>query len=430
MPKGQKKTDVLSRTERWELRVTSEQEKLLVAISTAQIQVYNWAFDWRIKAYQLQKSLSVGQAKTSFADCLKQVGKDEWGLEMPDEIKRHLYIQINGLSHFGKRPLRYPRNWDEETLDMLNSNMSSYFTLLERGDPDARRTRKRIEGRFYAIPGRSGFSIRKGKLVFAPNIFGRDTLAFDIPEEYQLPLLARAKHITKMVISRDEPWLNKPGRYWASVSYEIPKPEEEPFVPEEAVYVALGTASIGIFSSKGEEVVELWSVDGHWIPKIDDIEVSLRAPKTDDNPWPIQKGSKKWRKLKAKRRKMFDLMSRQQTQNRREVVSLRLIEKVVDGIIRGHGVHFVVSDIVIRSKEGKLADGSKAGRGGSQGLNRQAQGKGMAYLAQWLSVKAPEVGGTVRKHRFEPPPGLPHGKDNKLALARALRQSFLASFSA
>ena len=124
-------------------------------------------------------------------------------------------------------------------------------------------------------------------------------------------------------------------------------------------------------------------------------------------------------------------MARQQTQDRREVVAIDLIEKTIENVIRGHGVHFVVTDLRIRSKEGKLADSEAAERGGPLGLNWSAQNTGaIGYLARWLETKAPEYGGSVRKCRlpYEAlPKGLPQGHENKIAIAKAMRDYTLTA---
>lgn len=419
MPKGKLKTDVLSRTEKWELVVTSEQEQLLMKISDGLREYYNWALEQWQAAYAAWRA------------------EKKSGTEKPLTRIPTFFDQVNLLTGVGVQDraaslwrANILRNWKEETLDSLHGALKSFFALAKKGDPDARPPQPRREQYFCAIPGRSGFSIRKDKLVLAPNIFGRDTLVFDIPQERQAMMLARASNFTKFIITRDEQNVSRPGRYWVSLSYEIPKPEEKPFVPQEAVFIAPGASSIGVISPKGEEVIELWRPDKHWKPKINAIETSLEAPVRGTNFHPLKKGSRKWRMLHGKRSEMFRIMAAQQTQNRREVVSRKLIEKAVDDIIRGHGVHFVVSDVVVRSKEGKLADASKPERGGSLGLNWAAQNIGsLGYLVQWLGIKAPEAGGTVRKHRFDPPPGLPQGHGNKILMARALKESFLASCS-
>ena len=125
-------------------------------------------------------------------------------------------------------------------------------------------------------------------------------------------------------------------------------------------------------------------------------------------------------------------MARQQKQDRREVVAIDLVEQIVENIVSGHGVHFVVTDLEVRSKKGALADSSKKERGGSLGLNWMAQNTGtIAYLAQWLGQKAQEQGGTVRKHKlpYEAlPRGLPEGHENKIKMAHALRNDFLTSW--
>lgn len=423
MAKGLANDTVLYRTEKWELKANEAQTHLLVGISDGLREIYNWGHEIWMTAYEeyrKEKKASPGMKPAT---------------KLPT-----FYDQVNELTALGEEDrkaglarARIPRNWKEETLDALHGALKSFFELVKKGDPDHRPPRLRSEKRFSAIPGRSGFSIKRGRVVLASNIFGADTLSFPIPAEYQAGMLARATRFKKFVISRDEPNLAKPGRFWISVSYEIPKPEQQPFVPEEAVYVALGASHIGIVSPHGEEVVSLWRPDAHWKPKTDDIEASLKATYDDPAFRPIQKGSCKWRRLRQKREKMFGIMGAQQKQDRREVVALDLLEKVADGVAYGHGVHFVVTDLVVRSKEGKLADASKEERGGPLGRNWAAQNTGaLGYLVEWLEQKAPEYGGTVRKHKLPYtalPDRLPDGPERKILIARALRDDFLRSLN-
>ena len=95
---------------------------------------------------------------------------------------------------------------------------------------------------------------------------------------------------------------------------------------------------------------------------------------------------------------MYELMARQQKLSQREL-AIKLI--------RRHGVHFVVTEIVVRSKDGKLADRTKPERRGDLGLNWAAQNTGaLSYLVLWLEGKVKERGGTVVRRKLvldEPP---------------------------
>ena len=148
---------------------------------------------------------------------------------------------------------------------------------------------------------------------------------------------------------------------------------------------------------------------------------------------------------------MFRIMADQQTLNRREVVMRQLVEREqpikMNARTRrhrlkhgrppppnaltkllGHGRHFVVTDLVVRSKEGKLADTEQAGRGGMLGLNWSAQNTGaIGLLVRWLEEKVKEHGGSVRKHTLPAVlPRLPQAPDErKIPLAHVLRDDFL-----
>ena len=120
------------------------------------------------------------------------------------------------------------------------------------------------------------------------------------------------------------------------------------------------------------------------------------------------------------RRRMQHLSSRQNLQDEREVARY---------ILERHGTHVIVSELVVRSKEGKLADSEKPGRQGRLGLNWAAQNTGsLARLVALLEEKAKEYGGSVRKHKLvlaEYPPGT--GAANKLWMVEKLKESFLAT---
>lgn len=339
------------------------------------------------------------------------------------EHKITLFDQINALTsrrHNDSAFARVPRNWQEETLDALDGAYKSFIMLRKNGDPKARTPRLKSAEHFCEIPGRFGFKVIEGKDValLCGNLADDTKLLFPIPELYQQGKLARAVGVKKFTLYRDESDMRKPGRFWISLAYEIPKPEERPFMPEEAVYISLGASSIGIVSPKGEELIKLWRSDKYWKPTVDSVDERMKQS---------TKGSRKWHKRRAAKLKMLRIMSAQQKQDRREIVATDLLEKTIGDLVLGHGVHFVVTDLVVRSKKGKLADASKPERGGQLGLNWSAQNTGsIAYLVQWLEEKAKEHGGTVRRHRLLiAPPNLPQGHENKIAMARALRDEFL-----
>jgi putative transposase len=422
--KGKDTKEVLYRTAKWELKASAEQAALLIRASDGLREIYNWGLAAWMAEYEKYRQEKKADPEAKPATKLPS-----------------LFDQINLLTTLGEEDRKaglargtLPRNWKEETLDALHGALGSFFALVKNGDRDARPPRPRSEKYFSAIPGRSGFALKKGRIVLAPNIFGADTLSFPIPARYQAAMLARATKLKKFVIARDERDLAKPGKLWVSVSYEIEKPEPRPFVSEEAVFVSLGASSVGVISPKGEEVLELWRSDKHWKPLADAAGSRCEGREAKAGPGIATRGSRKWRKRQAARAKMLRIMAAQQTQDRRELVARELIEKVIDNLVTGHGVHFVVTDLVVRSKKGKLADGRKESRGGPLGLNWSAQNTGaIGYLAQWLEEKAAEHGGTVRKHRLPRealPADLPTGHANKLLIARALKDDFLKAHAA
>lgn len=321
-----------------------------------------------------------------------------------------LFGQINALTALRRDDPAYaatPRNWQEETLDTLDGAYKSYFALRRNGDPDAKPPRFRREGNFAEIPGRFGFGICDG--VFELRGGDGRVLRFAIPD-YQQGKLGDALKVKKFTLYRDEHDLEKFGRYWVSLAYEIVKPQTQEFSPVDAVFVAVGASSIGVLSPKGEEVIPLWRPDKHWKPKVVAIEARMKT---------LTKGSRRWKRLAEARRKIFLQMGRQQKHNQRETVVRKLL---------AHGRHFVVNEVVIRSKEGKLADGADHARGGALGLNWAAQNTGsIARLVAQIEMKATENGGTVTSVKLPPPPkDIGRGHHNKLAMAKFLRETFLA----
>ncbi len=419
-----KKEEILARTIKWELALSPEQEALIIRISDGLREYYNWALETEQSAFDAYTAAVKANPE------VKPNGKKH--LNEIDLYSRFSPIRARD-GDAGLYRATVPANWVlESSLKACTAAYRSFFALVKNGDHDARTPRAHESGWFHTIQGGSAFSVKGDRVVLAPQIFGADTLAFPIPAAYQLKALAHSVRNAKFQITRSERNLQKPAGFFISVTYEIPLPEQVPFVPEEAVYIALGASSIGVVSSKGEEVIPLWRPDKHWKPRTVAIEATLgRNAKAPGHPRALQKGSRKWQKLEAKRRKMFRIMGAQQMQNRREVVSIDLIKKVLsEGV---HGVHFVVTDLVVRSKEGKLADASKKGRGGHTGLNWAAQNTGtIAYLVDWLKEKVREHGGSVRKHKLPLtalPSPLPQGDERKILIARALRTDFLSSLA-
>ncbi len=299
---------------------------------------------------------------------------------------------------------KIPRNWQEETLDALDGAFKSFFVLVKNGDSAARPPWQRRERYFCEIPGRSGLSIGEESVVFAPNIFGKETLRFPIPKYCQA--LLRDRKVKKFTLFRDEALLSQPGRFWVSVVYELDAPQPEALRSERAVFVAVGASWLGVVHAGGEEVIKLWRPDKHWKPRIDALEERLKN---------CTKGSRTWHRRVSAARKMYRLMAAQQKQNQREVVKR---------LLRYGSMHFVVEDFLIR---GGLADGSKPERAK---LNWGVQNTGsIARLVAHLNEKAKEHGGFVLKHKpsSQPISGL-HGT-NKIPMAQRLKRDFLESSS-
>lgn len=407
MAKGKKNDTVLYRVVKFEIHPESEQLALLQKVSDNLMIVWNDALLERQRLFERHHQ--------PLYEAMKTAGESELvGLRtaLKAAYRDHritLFDQINALTARrcgGSAYAQVPRNWQEETLDTLNGAYSSFLALRRNQDKDARPPRLRGAWDFHEIPGRFGFKILDGSFVLSPG--GGATFTFPIPE-HQQGKLADALRVKKFTLFRDERDIRKPGRFWVSIAYEIHRMAETPFDPHRAVYVSLGASSFGIVSPKGEEVLSLWRPDKHWKPKLDALEERVKQ---------CAKGSRVWKRRTAARITMMRKMAAQQRQDQREAVARDLLR---------HGVHFVVSDVSIRSKKGKLADAEKPERSGPLGLNWAAQNTGsMAYLISWLEEKAKEHGGSVRKHKLTGVLPAGQGEEVKIPMARALRESYLA----
>lgn len=447
MAKGQEK-DILYRVAKFEVKPNRAQLEVLKRASANLVRAYNEAHAERVAnydanlapLYKLLKEEKDVSAQKELRDRIRSVSK---------EYQVTLFDQINALTQKREQDITFgavTRNWQEETLDTLNGALASFYALRKAGDFDARQPRARKEGNFYELLGRSGWSVKGGKFyISCKKLAPQVDMSWAIPEKQQQEI-ARGK-VKKFTLYRDQPDLAKPGRFWVSLAYEMPMPPTKQFDPKSAVCVALGSSCIGVVSPRGEEVVELGRPDFHWIPLIREIDgwMKEKGGVTRDGKKVIleeggststrfhsrTRGSRRWQRTASARREMFRLMAAQNLLDRREVVAHDLLTNTSLDQVYGHGIHFVVTDMVVRSKKGKLADAKDKDRGGDLGLNWAAQNTGtLAYLVQWLTEKAKEHGGTVRKHKLPKhlvPREVGHGKESKIAMAKALRESFLSS---
>jgi len=417
--KGKNK-EVLYRVVKFEARLNHAQQVTLERVSGNLRQVWNEAlaerqslFDTHIAPlYQRLKETKGNAEEEARIRAEIKIAFRDHTVTLFDQINSLTEKRRNDPEGFGS----VPRNWQEETLDTLNGAFASFMALRKKGDPDARTPGVRYEDCFCEIPGRGGFKVSTTKQHIILNA-GKHCLVelcFPIPE-YQQDKLCEAVRIKKFTLYRDERNMKKVGRFWISIAYEITKPQALPFYPEEAVYVAIGATSLGIVSPDGEEVVKLWRPDRHWKPEIESVEQRMKLCG--------KVGSRKWCRRNRARQRMNRLMALQQKQGQRETAVHSLLS---------HGHHFVVTELIVRSKADKLADSDKPERGGSLGLNWSAQNTGnIARLVDQLTEKALERGGSVRKHKvvLSSAPAKT-GHENKIEIARALRASFLQSAEA
>jgi len=415
------KTDrgVLVRAIKFEIFPQGDNLQTLQAVSANMCTVWNEGFAARDTIFQEHYAPLYAELKDTQSDGEKK----EIKRRLTAAFKSHAitaFDQINNLTSRRAGDQKFasvPRNWQEQTLVMLHGATVSFLVLRKNGDKDARPPRARFDTRFSEIYGRTGFKIEdegvRKVFIMRPGSVGVP-MRFSIPE-YECSVLKDRESksgfaVKQFTLCRNPRNLSKPGKFWVSVMYEYDLPEEKPDVPADRVYIAVGASSLGVISAQGEQVIELWRPDKHWKPKIEKVQARMQ---------PLTKGSRKWNGLANARRKMFGILAKQQKQYHAEVVQ-KLLKL---------GMHFVISDLVVRSKQGKLADSNVEGRSGSLGLNWAAQNTGniAAFVAQ-LKVKVPEHGGSVTKHKLpfgDVPRHQGIGHYNKSAMVKALKSSFL-----
>src|SRR3989338_7585454 len=295
MAKGKSKPEVLYRVAKFPIYPNESQFQILRKVSDNLWMVWNSALEERRTAYSkfvapLYEGIKESVKNQNVAETARLRGELKAAYrELPT-----LFDQINALTPRRNQQNGFaavPRNWQEETLDTLDGAYKSFLALRKNGDFDARPPRARSEWDFCEVPGRFGFKIQSGEFALSCGKLSLEPLHFPIPE-HQQGMLSRAIAIKKFTLYRDERDMRKPGRFFASLAYEIAKPEEKPFVPEEAVFVSPGASSIGVISPMGEVVIPLWRADKHWKPHVDAAA---------DRAKNCAKGSRKWRKRTAAR---------------------------------------------------------------------------------------------------------------------------------
>ena len=420
------KTPSLVRVAKFPIYPTPEQTATLQKVADNQTSVWNRALEERKAYFEAEIKPFIEARKLSPEDStLKE------GLKVAYQKAPNHFSQCKLLTDWRRESNDFssvPCSWQQETLKILEGSFSSFTGLRRNGDTTAHPPRPRAEDGFSEIQGLGSWQLVASTLALKPQkplgevhqqavrnsvglkivlspgkvLPGGVELCFAVPD-YQRLILSQAVKLCKFTLSR-----NKKGTFSVSVAYLIPKPEQVQLVPEEVVFVALGSSYIGVVSPKGEETIDLWRPDYHWMLKIAPAKERLKN---------LLKGSRAWkRRVKAVDR-MYEIMRLQQLQNQREVIVRKL---------RHHGVHFVVLEhSPIRGKKGRLADKSKDQRRGELGLNWSVQNTGsLARLKQLLEQKAAEWGGSVSTLRLEQYP-LGGARERKVPAAKAARTQYL-----
>lgn len=422
------KQEYINRTLKFQIFPTEAQEQLLLFVSDVCGEAYSWGVEHFEEIFR-EREADWEFIQSAFAEVYPDAPVPE-----KEDVPFRRYPTFFDLMEplkweRAKHPSwgRVPFNVLQETIDSLVGSFASFFDLKKKEDPDARPPTKKDGTRFTAIPGLAvSFKIKHDAIHIAPRVFN-GMCSFTIPE-YQLRkindcLEIEGGQVAKFIISRKPATLAEGGRYWMSITCKWPRPEVVPVESKhEYVYLALGASSIGVYApSIGyERVITLWRPDKHWMRGITAVDARL------DNP-ALEKGSIRWKLRSEARRIMYDKMSKQQRQNHREVVASLVKHITKDGVLRGVGKHFVVTDYVVRSKKSKLADASKKERSGIDGLNFAAQNTGsFRDLVAQLEEKVKEVGGSVVRHKLTtlPPKGIGKGHENKIHMAQHLTTEF------
>ncbi|MFH1766511.1 MAG: hypothetical protein ABH826_00240 [Patescibacteria group bacterium] len=428
--------DVLYRVAKFEVKPSEAQLAALTAVSENLRCLWNLAVEARERAYALLLEpvyREIGEAQ--------KAGDKALVAELKALLKlaqKHPDVVHNGNAFAQQKhlltPLRaedpevaaVPRVWQNNCLVTIEAAFKSYFQLKKKGDPKARRPTVKPEGHFQEISAKdtAGFRLspdRSQITLPCKKIAANDVMTFPIPAYQQQQL--RGGEEKKFILYRD-----RSGRFWISIAFEISAPEEQPFFEslagENRVYLSLGSTAIGILApplEEGgdwrEEVIRVPRPDVYWKPRIDAVSLRMKKLYRKD----AERQSEKYNGLKEARRVMFDKLARQQQQTQRQTAQ-RLLAL-------GGRLHFVATELVVRAKPGKLADGTDAERGGSLGQNWAAQNTGwLSNMLAWLKIKASERGSRVEIFKLEPPHPREANLDRrKLAMARLLRERYLAS---
>jgi transposase len=420
------KSPVLNLAVKFEIKPTPEQLVTMQLVSNNLRQVWNLGLAERQEYFAGHIKPLLDERKKVPVDSSLKAKLTAASKAAPDHFKQ--CKSLTGWRHGDAAFAAVPCSWQQENLKILAGAYASFLQLRANGDVDARPPSIKADNAFCAIEGLSSWQLATDtisikpqapldgvhhqaigsaetvSIVFSPGkpLPGGVELRFELPE-YQRLLLARAVKLCKFTLYRD-----KKKRYWVSIAYALDQPEQKELVPEDVVLVALGASHLSFLSPAGEEVIDLWRPDKHWMPKIEVLRERIKA---------AQKGSIAHRKRTAAMNRMYEIMRAQQLQNQRETVVRAL---------RKHGVHFIlIEHSPIRSKAGKLADRSNSERQGTLGSNWSVQNTGsLARLKQLLQQKAAEWGGTVSNIKLESYPA-GDAREKKLAAARVARVQYL-----
>ncbi len=428
-------SEYLYRVAKFEIVPNSEQLDAINVISENLKALWNMSVTARTEAYNTHLAPIYVQIHTAQNERRKDaVKKLKAQLK---EAKQHPDVKNNANAfaqqkHIltpirGQQPefARVPRAWQNDCLVTLDASFKSYYQLKNRGDPKAKHPRAKDDGRFQEISSRDPKTFRLApdmSSVTLPckKVAANDVMTFPIPPYQQEQLRqGEAKKFT-LYRSRD-------GRYWMSIAFAIPAPEALDHIAERlggnVGFIALGTTSIGVLipTDDGwiEGVVDVPRPDLHWKPRIDSVSARMRKLYRKDR----EQQSRRYNRMKNARRIMFETLRAQQQKSQREFVQ-RLLSMAGPR-------HFVVTELIVRSKQGKLADSKKSDRRGTLGKNWSSQNTGwLANMLAWLRIKTQEHGCSVKIFKVQPPhPRHGNFHDRKIAMVRLLRDQYLATQS-
>lgn len=353
------------KTVRFPITVTPEQAAGLQVISTLLTHLWNAALEHRDTVFRTCfVSVWNESARKGF--------KREWVRRphVPKDIKPvTLFDQINELTEIRASDPTYAslsRSLEEEVLKTLDGSFKSFWELRKRGDWEARPPRQRDPQRFYALYFRaSGYKVKDGRFMIRTGIPAIPEASFEVPRFIQDRLCNGI--IKQAQIYQKKVGLHDRKEWWVSLNVEYPTPS---VVDRRTVFVEIGTGSIGMMIDDRLTIWNQWQNGKHWDPRVEEVTKRLDT---------VTKGSRRWKRRYAAKRRMQDLAKNQRIQFQRT-----LARRIVDS-----GDIIVVGEREVRLHLAKSESGDAK-------MHRAVQNTGsLDRLTHFIKEAAAAAGKTV-----------------------------------